>query len=288
MIHPEVEVARSSVLSADAPSAPKYVAIVGEEPTSSAPSLTLAKALNRLGVDVRFAPANDLQRPEWIKLLRSAQAVLLVSYGELNGYLVSQLATAVAMNVPIVRWWVGTDVLNAISRSEIRQNATRIDDIVAENVAVAPHLVEELATIGIRARYVPSVIETDLADVRVAEWTGVVKPVLVYLPGRRKEFYGLGEIETVIAANPDLEFLVVADETHALSGYSNVQSLGWVSDMRRLYHHAGCVLRITKHDWLPRMLIEAMLRGLYAIYSWPLPGTWEAHTSDDIHSALAR
>jgi hypothetical protein len=265
-----------------------YVIIVGEEPKASAPSLTLAKALARLGVGVRFTPPDRLGRREWVRLLRSAKAILLVSYNEVDVYLLSQLATAVAMDVPIIRWWVGTDVLNAITRKEVQRSALHIDSIVSANVAVAPHLVDELATIGIQARFVPSVLDPGIVPLMMESWSERTRPVLLYLPDRRKEFYGLGIIEPVIASNPDIDFIVVADQTHSLSLYPNVESLGWVTDMRSLYGRAGCILRITAHDGLPRMLMEALLRGLYAIYSWPLEGCWEAHTEEEISEALIR
>jgi hypothetical protein len=223
-----------------------------------------------------------------MRLVRSARAIVLVSYNEVDVYLVSQLATAVAMDVPIVRWWVGTDVLNAVTRKEVRTGALRIDSIVSANIAVAPHLVDELATIGIEARFVPSVLDPKIVPPSIESWSEVTRPVLVYLPGGRKEFYGIGVLEPVIASNPDLEFIIVADQTHSLSLYPNVESLGWVSDMRALYARAGCVLRITAHDGMPRMLMEALLRGLYAIYSWPLAGCWEAHTAEEISEALVR
>ena len=252
----------------------------------SAPTLTLSRALSRVGVPVRFADANTLARAEWLRLLRSAKAVLLLSYGEVTPYVLSQLATAVAVGVPIVRWWVGTDVLNVITRERLQRNAARVDRIVSTNVAAAPHLVDELATLGIRAQYVPSVIDADISESEVMEWSGATRPVLVYMPGSRKEFFGIDVIEPVIAANPDLEFLVVADDSHSLAIYPNVESFGWVSNMQHLYDRAGCILRITAHDGLPRMLIESMVRGAYAIYSWPLPGCWQAHTSAEINEAL--
>jgi hypothetical protein len=283
----DVEVARSAVQSADAGSSQRYIVIVGEKPIMSAPTLTLSKALSRVGVKVQFADANALERAPWIRLLRSAKAVLLLSYGEVSGYVLSQLATAVAMGVPVVRWWVGTDVLNVISRENLQRNAARVDRIISTNVAAAPHLVDELGTVGIRAQYVPSVIDADISGTTVMEWRGETRPILVYMPESRKEFFGIDVIEPVIAANSDLHFLVVADDSHSLAVYPNVESFGWVSNMQHLYDRAGCILRITAHDGLPRMLIESMVRGAYAIYSWPLPGCWEAHTSDEINQALA-
>jgi hypothetical protein len=267
---------------------PRYVVIVGEKPTIPAPSYTLSKSLARLDIETRFADANQMSRAEWLRLLKGASAIVLVSYAELGTYLVSQLATAVALSIPIVRWWVGTDVLNAISSKSGKRNAQRTDWIVSKNVAVAPHLVDELATVGIRAQYVPSVIDTDMSSIVMADWAQGTKPVLVYLPGRRKKFFGIDAIEPVVVSNPDLTFIVVGDETHSLARHPNVESLGWVADMSPLYLRAGCILRVTEHDGLPRMLIEAMLRGLYAIYSWPLLGSWQARSAVQIDAALAR
>lgn len=266
----------------------KYVVIVGQEPTQSSPSLTLSKALIGIGVAVRFVPVDELGRLDWLRMLRSAKAVVLVSYLVVDAYRLSQLATAVASNVPLVRWWVGTDVLNVITRDEVRESAALLDRIVSANVCVASHLVDELATAGVHAQFIPSVLDPDLIPSGVTPWSDEIKPILVYMPSGRKEFYGLSVIEPVIAENPDLDFIVLADETHALASHPNVESFGWVTDMNGIYARAGCVLRITDHDGLPRMLLEALLRGLYAIYAWPLSGCWEARTKDEIETALSR
>lgn len=288
MIDARSEIVRPVSGLADATPNDDYVIILGEVPKNSAPSLTLAKALAGVGVGVKFVRADRLTRREWAELVRHARAIVLVTYGEIEVYVLSQLATAVAMDVPIVRWWVGTDVLNAVTRPAVREHAQRLDRIVSENVAVAPHLVEELATIEINARFVPSVLDPGLVPPSIIRWGQQVRPLLIYLPDTRKEFYRIDLMEPVIASNPDLDFIVVADQTHALGLYPNVESLGWVADMRPLYDRAGCVLRVTTHDGLPRMLMEALLRGLYAIYSWPLEGCWQARTAEEIRSALAR
>jgi hypothetical protein len=262
--------------------------IVEGNPSTSAPYLTLAKALRHLGRAVRLIAVDKLGRREWIRVLRSAEAVVLLHYQSIDAYLLSQLATAVALDVPIVRWWVGTDVLNVITRDDVRRSAAQFDRIVSTNVAVAPHLVEELASVGIRAQFVPSVLDPDLVEPEIPTWGDAIRPVVTYLPSTRKEFYGHEVVEQVIAANPDLQFIILADETHGLSGHPNVESLGWVPDMSAVYRRAGCILRITAHDGLPRMLMEGLLRGMYAIYSWPLEGCWEARTPQEIQIALAR
>lgn len=280
---------RSQHASADSgPAGERYIVIVEGKSSTSAPYLTLTKALTRLGRAVRLVRVAELPRREWLRVLRSAEAIVLVHYQSLDAHLFCQLAAAVALDVPIVRWWVGTDVLNVISRDDVRRNAARFDRIVSTNVAVAPHLVAELATVGIDAQYVPSVLDPDLAEPERSVWAGEVRPVLTYLPSSRKEFYGFETMEWVIAANPDLRFIVTGDDTHSLAAHSNVESLGWVSDMSSVYRRAGCILRVTAHDGLPRMLIEGLLRGMYAIYSWPLAGCWEATTQEQIDAALVR
>lgn len=285
----EQERSRTPVVHADSPrDRSKYTVIIEERPSASAPTLTLAKALTSLGRSVRFVTAEELRRREWLRVLRSAEAIVVVSYHAIEPYLLSQLATAVALDVPIIRWWVGTDVLNVITGENVRRSAARLDGIVSANVAVAPHLVDELASVGIRAQLVPSLLDPDLAASEIAHWDDEPRPVLTYMPGTRKDFFGIEVIERVIAENRDLRFIVIADHTHALAHYPNVESLGWVPDMSEVYSRAGCILRITAHDGLPRMLMEGMLRGMYAIYSWPLAGCWEARTPEEINDALVR
>lgn len=280
---------RAQIVASDAAVASeKYTVLIEEGASASAPSMTLAKALRGLGRTVVVVVVKDLTRRQWLRVLRSAEAIVIVRYHAIPAYFLSQLAMAVALDVPIIRWWVGSDVLNVLEREDVRRTALRLDSIVSTNIAVAPHLVSELASVGISAALVPSPLDPELATSEVAAAVDVVRPILTYLPGKRKEFFGFEIIEQVVQANPDLHFVVVADHTHALASHPNVESLGWVTDMRGLYARAGCILRITEHDGLPRMLIEGMLRGLYAIYSWPLEGAWQARTREEVQTALER
>ncbi|MBA2685706.1 MAG: hypothetical protein H0U66_14575 [Gemmatimonadaceae bacterium] len=283
------EQARAQIVASDAAvSSENYTVLVEEGASTSAPSLTLAKALRGLGRAVITVVVRDLTRREWLRVLRSAEAIVVVRYHAIPTYFLSQLAMAVALDVPVVRWWVGSDVLNVLEFEDVRRTALRLDGIVSTNVAVAPHLVSELASVGISAELVPSPLDPELATSEVAAPVEGVRPVLTYLPGKRKDFFGFEIIEQVVKANPDLHFIIVADHTHALASYPNVESLGWVEDMKPLYARAGCILRITEHDGLPRMLIEGMLRGMYAIYSWPLEGSWQARTREEVQMALER
>src|SRR5205823_1878828 len=114
----------------------------------------------------------------------------------------------------------------------------------------------------------------------------VPKSLLVYLPSSRLEHYGEPLVRRAVEANPDVEFVVVADDTHALAGYPNVRSLGWVEDMGPILGQVGGLLRLTEHDGLPRMALECLQRGKYVIYSWPCPGCWLARTPAEVQQRI--
>jgi hypothetical protein len=111
--------------------------------------------------------------------------------------------------------------------------------------------------------------------------------VLIYLPTNRGRFYGEEVVTSTIQANPDMRFVVVADAEHRFAGYQNVESLGWVKNMGPVYDTTGCLLRITQHDGLPRMVIETLLLGKYVIYSHEFPGCWTAKDSNDVQNWIS-
>ncbi len=56
--------------------------------------------------------------------------------------------------------------------------------------------------------------------------------------------------------------------------------------MEEIWPDIGVVLRVTEHDGLPRMVLDGLLRGRYAIYAWPLAGCWPGHDEDSVQAAL--
>ena len=115
----------------------------------------------------------------------------------------------------------------------------------------------------------------------------IPRDILVYLPTHRAQFYGEDVVGAVIRANPDLNFIVVADVQHRFKDCRNVESLGWVDDMRPIYDRTGCLLRMTQHDSLPRMAIETLLLGKYAICSYEFPGCWTAKNFLDVQKWIS-
>lgn len=267
---------------------PRTLLFVGEKPERSAGCLTLARALQTVGITVEFSPQIDLNTRHWMRKVRNADALIFFNYTRLKLRRARQLALA-AVQRPILRFWVGSDVLFCLEQEDIREWNRTMAPFVAANLANAPHLVEELATIGISARLVPP----NMAPSRFSscgstsgDSDSVPKSLLVYLPENRIDFYGGGIVRQAIEANPDITFVIVADSTHHLAGYPNVRSLGWVEDMDAIWDQIGGLLRITQHDGMPRMVVECLARGKYAIYSWPLPGCWYARTDAELQQKL--
>lgn len=260
--------------------------LVGGEPRErSAPTISLAAELERIGVPVEYwtGKAEVIDR---VRQLRRNHALVFVHYLQAERYLERNLQLARVLGCMVVRWWVGTDVFNCLREPELAYWARRLDATTDLNLAVAPHLVDELATLGIKARYSPSVFQ--LSEVEVDTTAPLPKSVLVYLPTERRAFYGEPAVQTAVENNPDLTFVVVGDESHSLARFPNVRSLGWVADMDALWSEVGAVLRTTEHDGLPRFVLEALLRGRYVIYSTPLEGCWFASSPQQIQRQLDR
>ena len=265
---------------------PLRIMFVGEHPHHSAPTLTAARALiERARCDVNFSEAREFGDTwEWYKLLKTPDAVIVVQYGAPSRFFRRQLALAALLRKPVIRWWVGSDVLNLLHDHRTRMAALAFNRIVTVNIAVAPHLCDELATVGIAATFIPSLLNPWPAS--VAPLSSLTKSLLVYLPSSRKDFYGFDILSEAVALNPDIAFVVVADETHSLAGYPNVTSLGWVGYMSAVWDCVGGLLRVTSHDGMPRMVLDALRREKHVIYSWPLPGCRLARTLPEVLAAI--
>ena len=51
---------------------------------------------------------------EWVALVRRADLLIYVGYLPRTDWAIRRFALAAALGRPVVRWWVGTDVYNAL------------------------------------------------------------------------------------------------------------------------------------------------------------------------------
>lgn len=248
----------------------------------SDPIIGLAKEFRGQGIQVLLGGGPLSFNPvRWMNLAMRSQAIVFIRYDNGDGCFVqSQLYRAKLFGRPVVRWWVGTDVLNSISSEDAIRAARHIDQAVDLNIAVSPHLVTELQEIGIEAQYVPSLCETGSFENAPVE--DLPQGVLSYLPTGRRAFYGEDVVISAIEANPDLPFFIVGDQSHALQHYPNVTSLGWTENLDDIWSKVGLLLRVTEHDGMPRMVLDALARSRYVIYSEVFEGCWHARSAKEV------
>ena len=255
----------------------KKIVFLGEKPIKSSPSLELGNILKTLGYTVIFSENIDhFNTKKFLRQILKAKCLIVVDY-DITIFRIRQLALARLLGVPIIRWWVGTDVYNCIHNKELRKRNYILSKF-SLNIVVAGHLRTELKECNINSIVIPSVTYNE----RIAQdELNFEKSILVYMPTNRKDFYNFTLICKLIERFSNVKFIVVADESHSLKKYSNVVSLGWVDDMSKVWPHVGCLLRLTEHDGLPRMVIQALRRCKYVIYSWPLYGCWHVWCFED-------
>jgi len=265
--------------------APHYrILFAGEEPKGSSPSLTWAKAVAREGAEYRFvSDLSKIDLPRWISDIRWADTIVFQDYDGPSDYVIRQLALATVLGRPIVRKWSGTDALRCTTDTRFQTQARRLNSIVAVNLTEAEHTREELAESGIKLKVTPPNLDASPV-LRADEYKPLA--LLTYLPSMRPEFYGSRQVRYAAERNPDICFVIVADDTHALSDLPNVKSLGWIDDMESIWPQVGGLLRLTEHDGLPRMLLDAMARGKYVLFSRPMQGTWHVTDNATLDAAL--
>lgn len=263
-----------------------HVLFAGMRPGPDSPLVSRANALRRVGVKVAIENKQG-GFFAWLAQVLRADVVVAAFYGGMSPTRVRRLAAAAVLGRSIVRWWVGTDVLRCMADPSTRRMASRLDRIISKNLTGAPHLVAELGSLGICASCIPS--PTDAVPAVVTSAGPIPRGILTYLPTDRAEFYGAAMVERMVEANPDMRFLIVGDTSRALlAEYSNVDNLGWVEDLEAVYGRIGCLMRLTEHDGMPRMVLDCLLRGRYVISPWPYPGVWQARSEKEVQQALDR
>lgn len=258
------------------------VLFCGEEPVDTSPTMSIVRMLAPAGMTAEFTDKSDLATSAWIRHVRSVDLLLYVDYRAPSDWFSRQAQLANMLGRPLVRWWVGTDVLLAMRDPDTAEAARRFDRAVAMNIAVASHLADELSGIGVSAEtfcIAPPELPRD-----EPQWTPeIARTSLVYLPDGRLDFYGAAVLERVARALPDARFVVVGYGGDRFAELGNVECRGPVpvAEMDAVYARVGSLLRVTEHDGLPRMVLEAQARGKYVLYSWPLEGCTLVRNAED-------
>lgn len=252
--------------------AKRLVTIVGFDYHAS----YLARMINRYskGWDAREFPSTRIGMLRAMAALSNSDALISFGGPGPSGMLAE---FADVRHVPVMVIWAGTDVQKVASDP--------FDVVVQQhfgfhNVAVAEWLVDELRLLGVQSTYVP---------VGSVETGGSIQPfpevfrVLTYLPEPRREFYGQSRVFTLAERMPDVEFVVVGQGMPTPGAPANVTFRGYERDMSSVIDASTVFLRLPEHDGRSMLVLEALARARYAIWTYKFPGV---HTVRDVDEAL--
>jgi glycosyltransferase involved in cell wall biosynthesis len=189
---------------------------------------------------------------------------------------------ALAVRRPIVMHWVGSDVSYALDVARKGRGSSRLAGRPV-HWAEVEWTAAELEPLDIKADVVP----LTSARLRTAQMPLPESfTVLTYLPPARPEFYGRSRVFRIAARLPNVRFLVAGHAGPDASAPPNIEFLGWVTAMDAVYARCSVLLRLTDHDGLSFMVLEALAAGRYAIWNHPLSGVIEAGDESEALAAL--
>lgn len=183
-------------------------------------------------------------------------------------------------NKPVAVAWAGSDVVELSSNPA---EAARIRCRPFRHVACSSSLAEELRMLGIPATELRLVVAEPPA-VRAALPERFT--VLAYCPGNTEHLYGVDIILDVARRLPHVHFDIIGGCRPA-GEYENVTYHGWVDNIVPAIDAATVILRPTRHDGMPLMVLEALARGRHVIWSRRLEGAITASTADEITPIIA-
>lgn len=174
-----------------------------------------------------------------------------------------------------VNYWIGSDSLTALRREKSRglSNADRAAISNLTHIADSDTVRDELCSLGVEATVAwlppPNVPDEPILTPLPADFT-----VLSYIPDRSSDFYGGPAVVEMARRLPGVAFLVVGGDGGWLRERpTNLQFIGWQSEMRPVFERCSCLVRMVEHDSVSGMVVEALAYGRKVIYSRPLPNT---------------
>ncbi len=187
----------------------------------------------------------------------------------------------------VIAHWIGTDVVELRRHIEqAKQLPEHVEKSVDLHLADSPQLQQELKSMGVEStviRLLPRRLEANVLPLPPQ------MTVLSYWQDFRPQFYRADMIMELARRFADVKFRVVgATGKDVAAPPPNVEFLGNVSDMEAIYANATALIRILEHDSLSAMVLEAMARGRYVLYSEPFPHTLEARTLEQASACLER
>jgi glycosyltransferase involved in cell wall biosynthesis len=239
----------------------RYAVVVGFEYHAR----YLARVMNQHSRHWRLEAFGQTRSGTLRAFLALRKADLLISFGGPGpSAALAEAATARSVHVLVV--WAGSDVLNA-AQDPFNLAVTKRRGY--NNVAVAPWLVDELATLGITASHLP--VGAVAAVEHIAPLPKSFR-VLTYLPEPRRSFYGEERVYAIARQMPEVEFTVLGAGRRNPSAPPNVSFAGHVDNVPSHIDGSTVLLRLTEHDGASILVLEALARGRHVVWTHDYPG----------------
>jgi hypothetical protein len=187
---------------------------------------------------------------------------------------------ALFLKKKVVFHWVGSDILDM---KAWRVQGHQFSPVLVNQVvhwAEVNWTANELKELGLTSQIVPLTPASFPKEVRELPDKFVV---LVYLPTGKAEFYGESTIVMLARNFPNMVFLAAAAKSTKSNPEwpPNLISVGWVDNMAELYGEVVLMIRLTKHDGLSFMVLEALAHGRHVIWGYPFPGVYQTDGNID-------
>lgn len=190
---------------------------------------------------------------------------------------------------PVVWHWIGTDVMH-YGKIHAGGGGLRgaVDRFIAHRCAAAhvadsPQLADELRSYGVESevvRLLPAAIEADVQSLPAQP------AVLNYWRPHSRDFYHAPMVMQLAESFPKVPFYVAGDHGEGLASPVNVIFLGSLPSLDDIYDKITVYVRVVRHDSLSAIVLEALARGRYVIYSEPFPHVEQARDFAACHKAL--
>jgi hypothetical protein len=185
---------------------------------------------------------------------------------------------------PIFYHWIGTDVyrfLNDFPLKKIfKKNLIKSESI--RNLVVSENLKQELISLNVSSTVLPLV---KLKFINKIPPLPQKFSVLAYLPEKRWDYYNGDIILQLAEKMPAVDFHIVASGRKD-NKLKNVFTHGFIEDMKPFYERCSALIRLTVHDGLPKMVLEALSYGRHVLWNGSLPHCFKVSNFRDCFDVL--
>lgn len=180
---------------------------------------------------------------------------------------------------PVFYHWIGTDVYRFINDVFIKRFFKKliINSPIVRSLVVSENLKFELQQYGVESSIIPL---TKLKFVNDVPPLPEKFSVLSYVPKNRWDFYHGDLITELSIKMPDVDFHILAAGKEN-SGRPNLFLYDFVKDAIPFYKKCSVLLRITVHDGLPKMVLEALSYGRQVLWNEPFSHCFTVKNLDD-------